>query len=492
MPCAVPCDIIPCDKRCDERLGCGHRCPSLCGEKCPDQKFCQTCGNTDALERKVDLITFDKYREINLDEDPCVFLPCGHFYAVSSLDGIMEIKKFYNVDPATDTIISPKWTQREMIGDSKLRGCPECRLPLRDIPRYNRIVKKAILDQSTRRFIIKANSTYQTLVSAVSRREVELENTSSEFLLQCATVAEQLGNLNVYKPTISIKKEDELQTRIQKFIDVTAASEQPYGKVKALLASSASRTDTVKSHIFQIEESKIQTGFQICGQLLHLRLTWAILWNYKVIFTNVYVDPNLRSKICDAAETPAQQLIDFSQSVRHSSSAAKLLAHEVEAMIYYALFSLLSLTISETKGQTSSTDATHDLNEQASTILQECETLRSNNPGVLGFLKGDIDKAKGLLKGATFYSFVTTEEKKQVYLAMATQLPGIGHWYYCRNYHPANVDCQRKKLGVRNAERPLEDLEMFILRGSPMRWIMSSLVIIHFLSFSHCTGKTWL
>lgn len=31
---------LPCDKRCTQRLTCGHRCPGLCGEECPSAKFC--------------------------------------------------------------------------------------------------------------------------------------------------------------------------------------------------------------------------------------------------------------------------------------------------------------------------------------------------------------------------------------------------------------------------------------------------------------------
>lgn len=439
MPCAVPCDIIPCDKRCDKMLNCGHRCPSICGEKCPDRKFCQTCGNADVLERSVDLITFEKYGEINVDEDPCVFLSCGHFYTVSSLDGIMEIKEYYNVDSATDTIISPRSARRVVNSDAKLRGCPECRLPLRDIHRYNRIVKKALLDESTKRFIITASLTYKKLVDAVLRREMELENARADSLLLYSTTTGQPGGSTVVGSTKPFGKKEKLQKSIDKFTKSMTAAEQPYGKVNDLLASAASREDTVKSDVFQIDESKIQTGFQIRGQILQLRLTWAILWDYRMVSTDLCIDSKLRSELCDAVANQLKGLTRNCRSIRDSSKTAKLLAQEVEAMVYYALFSLLSLSTSEAKGQQLSMDAVNELRNQASTTLQECETLCSNNPGTLGFLKDDIEKAKGLLNGATFYSFVSTEEKKQVYDAMASQFLGTGHWYYCRNSHPVRL-----------------------------------------------------
>lgn len=86
----------------------------------------------------------------------------------------MEIKEHYNVDFVTDTIIRPGLSLRVVSGDAKLRECPECCIPLRDIHCYNRIMKRALLDESTECFIVKASSTYQKLVGVVQERELEL------------------------------------------------------------------------------------------------------------------------------------------------------------------------------------------------------------------------------------------------------------------------------------------------------------------------------
>lgn len=37
---------------------------------------------------------FNSYEEQDLDVDPVIFLQCGHFYARSTLDGVMEISEF--------------------------------------------------------------------------------------------------------------------------------------------------------------------------------------------------------------------------------------------------------------------------------------------------------------------------------------------------------------------------------------------------------------
>lgn len=46
-------------------------------------------------------------------------------------------------------------------------------------------MKKALLNESTKRFIVKANRAYKELVDAVQRQEMELENERAEFLFNC-------------------------------------------------------------------------------------------------------------------------------------------------------------------------------------------------------------------------------------------------------------------------------------------------------------------
>lgn len=434
MPCAVPCNLVPCDKRCDKLLSCGHRCPSICGEKCPGRELCQTCGDADVLERRVDLIMFDKYGDINIDEDPCVFPSCGHYYTVSSLDGLMEIKEHYNVDPVTNIIISPRSSERVVSSDAKLGGCPDCRRPLRDIHRYNRIVKRALLNESTKRFISTAIIISNKLGEEVARREMELETARAG-----SSVREQSRDFTVVEATKPFGKKEKLQKSIDKFIKAMAAEEQPYGRVNDLLASAAAREDAVKSDGFQIDESKIQTGLQMRGQILQLRLTWAILWDYRMRSTDACFDSKLCPGLCEAVANQLKGHIRHCLSIKDSCKTAKLLVQEVEAMLYYSLFSLLSYSTSEAQGEPLGTDAVNELRNQASATLEECESLCSDNPGTLHHLEEDIGKAKALLNGATFYSFVSSEEKKQVYNAMASQFSGTGHWYYCRNNHPVRL-----------------------------------------------------
>ena len=57
----------------------------------------------------------------------------------------------------------------------QLKTCPDCRGPLRNVARYGRIVRRALLDASTRKFIVWANQAYVPLADAVDN---ELEKLS--------------------------------------------------------------------------------------------------------------------------------------------------------------------------------------------------------------------------------------------------------------------------------------------------------------------------
>lgn len=146
LPCAVPCNVLPCSKRCEKSLSCEHRCPSVCGEICPDQKFYQVCGEDDVLGQRVDWVALDDYRDVNLDETPVVVLECGHLMTMVDLDNLMKISEHYHVDD-NNNIISIKKTLKPF--DVAAGHCVACRHVIQSVRRYSRITKRALMDDST-------------------------------------------------------------------------------------------------------------------------------------------------------------------------------------------------------------------------------------------------------------------------------------------------------------------------------------------------------
>jgi hypothetical protein len=85
------------------------------------------------------------YAEIDLDEDPCIIPSCGHILTLESMDGHMEIAKYYTISDDTNaekSIIALK-SSSVPFSTSELKSCPMCRSPLRNINRYGRIVRRA-------------------------------------------------------------------------------------------------------------------------------------------------------------------------------------------------------------------------------------------------------------------------------------------------------------------------------------------------------------
>ena len=145
MPCAVPCNVLPCSRRCDKALGCGHQCPSLCGEICPEVKYCQICASDNIKSATVDYIMGESYKDADLDADPVIVPPCGHLILRSSMDGTMDMAKHYEMSPE-GTPIAFK-SDSDPLSEEKVKVCPQCRGPLRQINRFARVVKRAMLDE---------------------------------------------------------------------------------------------------------------------------------------------------------------------------------------------------------------------------------------------------------------------------------------------------------------------------------------------------------
>lgn len=154
---------------------CGHQCPSLCGETCPEE-YCQICSSK--KDARVDLILFKNYDEIDLDEDPIVVLGCGHFFTAESLDGMIGMSEVYETDNFGN-FIKPK-------EPSKLAGpipkCPDCKSCIRQYStkRYNRVINRAIIDEISRKFLISGQTYLKVLERDIDNLEKEFEKTRTD------------------------------------------------------------------------------------------------------------------------------------------------------------------------------------------------------------------------------------------------------------------------------------------------------------------------
>ena len=407
---------------------------------------------------------FETYRNINLDEDPIIIPKCGHFYTLDTYDSHMDLKRVYRLD-MFGKVVGPRpldGSDEPADGDSvkeelKIKNCPDCRAPLRDIHRYNRIVKSASLDEATRRFCISSNIELVRLFNEVSVAEDLREASRGDFKRDLRT--RRVGDPGTLAALTSrAGRNTGLVKRLQAYVLKVKEEEQPYGKVRQLVLNAERRKGTQSN--FVIDSSMVQFGFRLKGQLLFFQLRWADLWDRHEISTDPTLTEGLRKTHRKAILKQVKKMWIECGTLVTECQDAKMEKQECEARIYQAQFfalyrnklvsdretrplevgmANLGLHHAEPLPQEPIPEAAGTENlEGIHESLDYCEHLCRKLPGTVGPLKDRVDQARRLLKGGVFYAPVSAEERRLVHLAMSAEFSSTGRWYTCPNGHPVS------------------------------------------------------
>ncbi|KAL3444860.1 hypothetical protein BJX65DRAFT_319748 [Aspergillus insuetus] len=426
LPCAAPCNRLPCSKRCIETLRCGHRCPGLCGERCPEG-YCQIC--SDKGEARVDMLEFKSYSEIDLDESPIVVLGCSHFFTAETLDGHIGMHAAYQTDETGEYIALSRSSSLSQF----IPRCPDCQSPIQQYvtQRYNRVINQAVLDETSKRFIISGNQrlaqfdTDIQLIAAECRR-IKDESTKS-------ATTQNKNEIKIAKEMVA-----DLARKIRRFIAEVSHKEQPVRKlhdatVKAMRAAqidSQMGDLSIKNHVTDSSpDHRIVTGGNV--KLLKLHYTFI---NYLLQLAKSH-----RHVAATEAVDDARKLLSSIESFVVDPLSKSFPAMIVEVRLYYAEIALLLRTHRGVPGMETETTA---YGVKAKEYLQEAERLCDK-----GFRNADelLKTVKKLLKllDEKWYEEVTSKELEGIKLAMVSGHGGIsthsGHWYNCENGHPFAV-----------------------------------------------------
>jgi AAA domain len=439
LPCAAPCDLLPCSERCAKTLSCGHRCPSICGEACPSVQYCQLCAEPTIKRRVVDFILSSTFEEVDLNESPCIMPPCGHILTLESMDGHMSMSDYYIINDV-GLIIGLK-NSAAPLSTSGIKSCPTCRGPLRTVNRYSRIVRRALLDEATKKFIVWANARFVPLIKRMQRIEAELrEETGDDQSASNSVVTEidfsglvhlkgsrneqfsrirsLIGKEQRYKSILQLRQE------INKFLKQVDEGEQPFGRIYDLLQD-ARRHRGVNVEL-PSNADILQVRNRLLTTVLLIRCDYAILLNFV----------NAQRKA--AARNPSgSQGIQIDLSVNRNeckalvaeSLARKQPGSVVEGHIYWARFFALERGLEEPGEKMT------QLLGEAKEHLQQARELCENNPGQTAGMVNEVEEVERMIRDSTFYMPVSNEEKAAVFAAMAQDFRGTGHWYYCSNNH---------------------------------------------------------
>ncbi|GJP88490.1 NF-X1 finger and helicase domain protein [Aspergillus niger] len=396
------------------------------------------CAAPEVKDRVVDFILGEAYHEIDLNENPCIFPRCGHFLTMESMDGQMDMKEQYELDADGKPVAITASSKPFSVEDVK--RCATCRGSLRDISRYGRLVRRAMLDEATKKFILYLNNEYVPMAQELPKLIIGLpeakNSAGSSAMFQIGEAiriegsgSQQIKHLGDLMKKNKISRWDELvrlRNRMVKYYSRVQVEEQPFSRVQYLVEH-ARRVKEAQG-TFKFNESVLQTKGVLLASALLIRLDIALLGDFLSLY-------NAATPLATRRElfVNLQKNMDDCHGLIQLASELQRVAHQVEGYVFLA--QLCALQRSHIK---EIADAESRLVEGRD-ALDAAEQLCKQYPGQTQGLSEEIESAKAMLRGSTFYSAVSNEERMAVITAMNREFRGTGHWYYCPNGHPFTI-----------------------------------------------------
>ncbi|THW38616.1 hypothetical protein D6D22_06660 [Aureobasidium pullulans] len=414
-----------------------QRCPSIDGAPCPGEKFCQECCSEEVKSRVVDLIMMSTYSDVDLNEEPCIFPACGHFYTIGTMDGHLGLSEHYVMD-VNGLPVALRAPEDSLDVDKTRMVCPDCRRSLRDIPRYGRIVRRALLIQSTLKFITWSNNEYVIAYDNFSRVQETLSATFEEAKsaeIDLHLIGSRVEQMRTIKQRLSGTRYGEiiaLRHNIDSLRGLVSKDEQPFKRVQELVRYARVVQKQAQSD-FKFDDSVIlQTRCSALTTALLLRCDLMILSDVLSVRSSKVIP-------VDTVTT-----VDFSKNRRDCETLFQVAdqgqhhLQQAEALIFWAQFAALEVSWLSANSEDSDATAVDMLRATARERLVQARAFCAEHSQAR-VVQSEIEEVEKMLRESTFYSPVTNEEMKNVVAAMAREFRGTGHWYRCENGHPFTV-----------------------------------------------------
>lgn len=432
MPCAGPCDRLPCDERCAKILSCGHRCPGLCGEPCPEKEYCQSCGSKD--DARVDLLEFKMYKEIDVGETPIVALSCGHFFTAESLDGLVSLGEVYAVSPRTGDFVGLKPVPESL----PVPRCPDCKRPVmqHSTRRYNRVVNAAIMNETSMRFLARGRADLRDLERRTDEAEAALP------ALEASSVS------GISKAAISRRQKDltGLAKDAKRLCRATEDEQQPAKKLYDAIRFNAAKDFSVEQQLanlsltentgaHEVKRPMPERSILLGARFGRARIQGIVLQDHLGLFPLATDDQRkaILPKITHALGNFFADVEDLITGCREQKlpryAVLATLAHArvVKAMQQPSLINMLE-----------DREMLKSRVEQARQLLDRAYTLCDVRFEGSTKLQESVEDVLRLF-GREWYETVTAEELQAIRDAMVSGADGLrthaGHWYRCANGH---------------------------------------------------------
>lgn len=405
------------------------------------QIICQECG--DKGDARVDLLEWKTYSEISLDETPIVVLGCGHFFTSESVDGFVGLDEVYTRDK------DGKFDGLRDVSSSLanvIPSCPDCKQPIRQFvtKRYNRVINRAVMDETWKRFLIKGRTDLEGLESRLNdieeklnskRPTVDVGDTKSQLEARYAACA------RLAREALALSKAMEAENQpMKRLTDAIAIYQKSSGdEVASLSARMEAMNMTTRE-----SDNQITLG----ARLIYIKSKEVMLSDaFRVIDSSGKSATLPRLSLAKPSSTLIRVLKDCRDLITQANKG-NFSRIVIMATVSFAKIAQLDAWYHRSHPRESSRDlkgkmclekledrfqTTRDLLAAA---LKLCEGLR-NCPE----LQQKAQEMVRLYEG-TRYETVTLEELQSIKTAMVSGQGGIathsGHWYNCVNGHPVS------------------------------------------------------
>jgi hypothetical protein len=420
---------------------------------------------------------FKTYGEIDLDETPIAVLGCGHFFTGETLDGHVGMGNVYTSDR------SGRYNGLQELSGAltAIPACPDCRVPIRQFAtrRYNRVVNKAVLDETSKRLLLAGRHRLDELERRVT--DIEKELSESRDAVITAHPDRRDPTPGRYKDAISLMKETaklrrEMDTEHQptkKLLDAIKTFQRLARErtsldqnLQALNLSGANNTSVAGSAILQpVYDQQITLG----AHRLELRIWEAVLRDSFTLLSKrsgPLVTPDIPGGPLD------QQSASFLKQCKvliYRATEAKLPRLVIQTALSFARIAQLdgwyrratstaaaaaaavanptapppanppAKQAGNSSSSGSSSDEPADTTDTARKLLAAALDLCASLPGSDGeAYRAEMEETMRLFDGPR-YETVSPEEIAAIKSAMVAGPAGMathaGHWYTCRNGH---------------------------------------------------------
>jgi hypothetical protein len=360
------------------------------------------------------------------------------------LDSALEIDKVYIMNESGQFIESiPNGTMT-----SQRAQCPLCRSPVSQVQRYNRVIKRFVLDTLLKNIISLSHSQYLKLNTSFDKFKIELEENRDEWLdklrpIRNETAKRPLSSKNGAVIVNRLKTFDSLKNEIRQYLKQVDESKQPHVKVYRMSIAAQSRANAdvegVPAVYWPSDVPSPDIKHRILGNILDYRLE--VSRNAEIIqFVN-------RLSSLTGCKDDAAPL--YRKVIKDCTTLRLILAkrkEECDERRYYSLAVEIILIQSELLTLAIRASVVVDkakvqnLRDIGLQLLNSCEAYFRAYESCRKF-KPAVARAREMQRVlGPFYEAVSQEERSIIYQAMRGNFGNSVQWYYCRNGHPVCHD----------------------------------------------------